>query len=56
MLMRQCFAVGALSMALGELVSVTQQVEHERLHNGTDTDRLPKPWVAALTSMVCFTL
>jgi VIT1/CCC1 family predicted Fe2+/Mn2+ transporter len=46
---------GAVSMALGEYVSVSAQRDSER-RLGIDSDELSNPWQAGLSSAIAFTL
>lgn len=47
---------GALSMAVGEYVSVSSQADAEKASNQTNNDgEYTNPWAAAITSLLAFT-
>ena len=50
---------GALSMAVGEYVSVSSQRDAEKInarHGNHDGDELTNPWAAAIASFIAFTI
>lgn len=49
-------SAGAMSMAVGEYVSVSTQRDAERDSFGMEEDELTSPWHAAVASLVAFTI
>lgn len=50
---------GALSMAVGEYVSVSSQADAEKInarHHDSDDDEFTNPWAAAIASLTAFTI